>query len=165
MLSAMPDADPRAPYLPAAPELAAEPDTAALIGRIDAETSCVVVQYPDILGRIGDLSALADAVHAAGALLVAVVTEPVALGAIRSPGAMGLVQSMISLPERLPAAASVSRTALKGTARTTMLLRATASATRAAAALAPAASTSAATFSLPGWREAKVTIWPRPAQL
>ncbi len=72
-----------------APDLAAEPDTAALIGRIDAETSCVVVQYPDILGRIGDLSALADAVHAAGALLVAVVTEPVALGAIRSPGAMG----------------------------------------------------------------------------
>jgi len=72
-----------------APELAAEPDTAALIGRIDADTSCVVVQYPDILGRIGDLSALADAVHAAGALLVAVVTEPVALGAIRSPGAMG----------------------------------------------------------------------------
>ncbi|AZI36422.1 glycine dehydrogenase subunit 1 [Caenibius tardaugens NBRC 16725] len=73
----------------APPALTAEPDSEALIGQIDGETSCVVVQYPDILGRIGDLSALADAAHAAGALLVAVVTEPVALGAIRSPGAMG----------------------------------------------------------------------------
>ena len=72
-----------------APQLNAAPDTDALVGQIDAETSCVVVQYPDILGRIGDLTALADAAHAAGALLVAVVTEPVALGAIRSPGSMG----------------------------------------------------------------------------
>src|SRR5687768_16967069 len=41
------------------PELAGEPDTARLIDSIDGETSCVVVQYPDILGRIGDLSELA----------------------------------------------------------------------------------------------------------
>jgi len=48
-----------------------------------------VVQYPDILGRIADLSKLAEAAHAKKALLVAVVTEPVALGAIKSPGEMG----------------------------------------------------------------------------
>jgi len=71
------------------PELGPEPDTTALIEQIDAETSCVVVQYPDILGRIGDLSELAERCHAAGALLVAVVTEPVALGLIRAPGEMG----------------------------------------------------------------------------
>jgi glycine dehydrogenase subunit 1 len=71
------------------PALTAEPDTAGLIEAIDGETSCVVVQYPDILGRIGDLSALAARAQAAGALLIAVVTEPVALGAIRSPGEMG----------------------------------------------------------------------------
>ncbi len=59
-----------------------------LIPRIDADTSCVVVQYPDILGRIADLSELAAACHAAKALLVAVVTEPVALGALKSPGEM-----------------------------------------------------------------------------
>ena len=47
---------------------------------IDGETSCVVVQYPDILGRIADLSGLAARCQAAGALLIAVVTEPVALG-------------------------------------------------------------------------------------
>jgi glycine dehydrogenase subunit 1 len=73
----------------AVPELGPEPDTARLLDRVDAETSCVVVQYPDILGRIGDLSALAERAHEQGALLVAVVTEPVALGLIRSPGEMG----------------------------------------------------------------------------
>ncbi len=71
------------------PELIAETDTQSLIDAIDDDTSCVVVQYPDILGRIGDLTALAEACHAKKALLVAVVTEPVALGAIRSPGEMG----------------------------------------------------------------------------
>jgi glycine dehydrogenase subunit 1 len=63
-------------------------DFAALGQAIDGETGCVVVQYPDILGRIGDMTVLADACHAAGALLVAVVTEPVALGALKSPGEM-----------------------------------------------------------------------------
>ena len=73
----------------AAPELSAETDAEALIAAIDDETSAVVVQYPDILGRIADLSPIAEAAHARGALLVAVVTEPVALGLIRSPGEMG----------------------------------------------------------------------------
>ncbi|MFM7027544.1 MAG: aminomethyl-transferring glycine dehydrogenase subunit GcvPA [Chakrabartia sp.] len=73
----------------ALPELTADTDEARLLAAIDDETSCVVVQYPDILGRIGDLSALAARAHEAGALLVAVVTEPVALGAIRAPGDMG----------------------------------------------------------------------------
>lgn len=71
------------------PDLAAETDTARLLDAIDKETSCVVVQYPDILGRIGDLSELAERAHAAGALLIAVVTEPVALGLLRAPGEMG----------------------------------------------------------------------------
>ncbi len=71
----------------AAPTLSPETDIDAI--EIDAETSCVVVQYPDILGRIADLSGLAAKCQAAGALLVAVVTEPVALGAIKAPGEMG----------------------------------------------------------------------------
>jgi glycine dehydrogenase subunit 1 len=73
----------------AVPELDAEPDTDRLIGKINGETSAVVVQYPDILGRITDLASIAEAAHAAGALLIAVVTEPVALGLIKSPGEMG----------------------------------------------------------------------------
>ena len=72
----------------ALPALTAETDLDALIAKIDGDTSCVVVQYPDILGRIADLRPLADACHAQKALLVAVVTEPVALGAIKSPGEM-----------------------------------------------------------------------------
>jgi glycine dehydrogenase subunit 1 len=71
------------------PELGAETDAEELIGRIDDSTSAVVVQYPDILGRITDLTAIAEAAHGAGALLIAVVTEPVALGLIKSPGEMG----------------------------------------------------------------------------
>ena len=72
-----------------APRLVADCGEEALIAAIDGETSCVVVQYPDILGRLPDLAAIAEAAHANGALLVAVVTEPVALGAIRSPGELG----------------------------------------------------------------------------
>ena len=73
----------------AQPAMTAETDFAALAAAVDGETGCVVVQYPDILGRIGDMAVLAEACHAAGALLVAVVTEPVALGALKSPGEMG----------------------------------------------------------------------------
>ncbi|MET0366399.1 MAG: aminomethyl-transferring glycine dehydrogenase subunit GcvPA [Sphingobium sp.] len=72
-----------------APSLTAATDAEALIAGIDRDTSCVVVQYPDILGRITDLAPIAEAAHAAGALLIAVVTEPLALGAIKSPGEMG----------------------------------------------------------------------------
>src|SRR5690606_30721106 len=73
----------------AAPELSAETDLERLIMAIDAETSCVVVQYPDILGRITDFAPIAEAAHSAGALLVVVNTEPVALGLIKAPGEMG----------------------------------------------------------------------------
>jgi len=71
------------------PVLTAQPDDAAIIAAIDAATSCVVVQYPDVLGRIPDLALIAEAAQAQGALLVAVVTEPVALGLLESPGLLG----------------------------------------------------------------------------
>ncbi len=71
------------------PTLDAKTDLNAMIAAIDDQTSCVVVQYPDILGRIADLTPLAEAAQAKGALLVAVVTEPVALGLIKAPGEMG----------------------------------------------------------------------------
>jgi glycine dehydrogenase subunit 1 len=71
------------------PALEAATDAEQLIATIDDQTSCVVVQYPDILGRIVDLQPIAEAAQAKGALLVAVVTEPVALGLIKAPGEMG----------------------------------------------------------------------------
>ena len=64
-------------------------DAEALLGAIDSETSAVVVQYPNVCGHVADMSALAERAHAHGALLIAVVTEPVALGLLRSPGEMG----------------------------------------------------------------------------
>jgi glycine dehydrogenase subunit 1 len=73
----------------ALPSITPDPELSGLIARIDEDTACVVVQYPDILGRISDLTPIAEAAHAKGALLVVVNTEPVALGAIRSPGEMG----------------------------------------------------------------------------
>ncbi|HKX10332.1 MAG TPA: aminomethyl-transferring glycine dehydrogenase subunit GcvPA [Stellaceae bacterium] len=70
----------------------AEPDPEAkedLAAQIDANTSCVVVQNPGTFGQVRDYSALADACHKAGALLIIVVNEAVSLGAVKSPGAMG----------------------------------------------------------------------------
>ncbi|NLH83402.1 MAG: aminomethyl-transferring glycine dehydrogenase subunit GcvPA [Phyllobacteriaceae bacterium] len=69
-----------------APNVGGDEDVAAAI---DAETSCVVVQSPDVFGRLVDLAPIAEAAHAAGALLIAVVTEVVALGAIEPPGTQG----------------------------------------------------------------------------
>ena len=71
----------RAPVTPGAAE-----DLASLI---DDQTACVVVQSPDVFGLIRNLKPVAEAAHAKGALLVAVVTEVVSLGLIEPPGAQG----------------------------------------------------------------------------
>jgi glycine dehydrogenase subunit 1 len=56
---------------------------------IDGDTACVVVQYPDFFGELRDCSALAARCRQAGVLLIVVVTEAVALGAVKPPGEMG----------------------------------------------------------------------------
>src|ERR1700754_1612969 len=61
-------------------------DIAAMI---DNETACVVVQSPDVFGLIRNLRPIAEAAHAKGALLIAVVTEIVSLGLLEPPGAQG----------------------------------------------------------------------------
>jgi glycine dehydrogenase subunit 1 len=60
-----------------------------LISAIDKETSCVVVQNPSFFGHVRDFAKLAEACHAAGALLIVVVTEVVSLGLLKPPGEMG----------------------------------------------------------------------------
>src|SRR5690606_25345983 len=60
-----------------------------LAAAIDDTVSCVVVQMPDFYGHLRDLAPIVAAAHAAGALLIAVVTEVVSLGLLRSPGEMG----------------------------------------------------------------------------
>jgi glycine dehydrogenase subunit 1 len=60
-----------------------------ILSAIDNDTSCVVVQTPDFYGHLHDLRPIAEKAHAAGALLIAVVTEAVSLGLVTSPGEMG----------------------------------------------------------------------------
>ena len=63
-------------------------DLAALSDAIDDQTAAVFVQTPNYLGAIEDVQALADAAHAAGALLV-VSCDAIALGILRPPGECG----------------------------------------------------------------------------
>jgi len=60
-----------------------------LASLIDNDTACVVVQSPDVFGLIRNLRPIAEAAHAKGALLIAVVTEVVSLGLLEPPGAQG----------------------------------------------------------------------------
>jgi glycine dehydrogenase subunit 1 len=68
------------PDVPGAENLGAE---------IDADTSCVVVQNPDVFGNLRDLSGLAAISKAQGALLIVAFTEAVSLGLVKAPGEMG----------------------------------------------------------------------------
>lgn len=56
---------------------------------LDDSVAAVLVQNPNFFGCVDDFSALADQIHAVGALLVASV-YPVSLGILKSPGEMGV---------------------------------------------------------------------------
>jgi len=58
------------------------------LAALDDRVAAVIVQNPNFFGSVEDLSDVAKAAHAMGALLVASV-YPVALGLVQSPGAMG----------------------------------------------------------------------------
>jgi glycine dehydrogenase subunit 1 len=62
---------------------------ADVIGEIDAETAAVIVQSPNFFGTLTDVTSIAAAAHAKGALLIFVFTECVSLGLVKSPGEMG----------------------------------------------------------------------------
>lgn len=64
------------------------PDLKNFIAQIDNDTALVLVQYPDFFGRVIDYKELIDAAHAHGAL-VAVATNPTALGLLTPPGEIG----------------------------------------------------------------------------
>jgi glycine dehydrogenase subunit 1 len=57
--------------------------------RLSAHTACVVLQSPNFFGVIEDLTGFAEILHDDAALLVQAVTEPVALGLLKPPGAWG----------------------------------------------------------------------------
>ncbi|MGY0708797.1 aminomethyl-transferring glycine dehydrogenase subunit GcvPA [Azospirillum argentinense] len=60
-----------------------------LLSEVDGDTSCVVVQNPDVFGHVRDYTELGKACQAKGALLIVVVTEAVSLGLLTPPGEMG----------------------------------------------------------------------------
>jgi len=63
-------------------------DLASLQAHLSDEVAGVVVQYPNFFGGLDDLSNLAEAAHAVGALLV-VAVNPLSLGLLTPPGELG----------------------------------------------------------------------------
>lgn len=62
--------------------------TTGLDGLAGPATAAVVVQSPNFLGCLEDVAAAAEQAHAAGALLI-VAADPIALGVLAAPGALG----------------------------------------------------------------------------
>ena len=61
----------------------------ALASSIDDQTAAVVVQSPNFYGCVEDLTAIAEAAHAKGSLLIVAITEAISLGVLKSPGECG----------------------------------------------------------------------------
>jgi glycine dehydrogenase subunit 1 len=59
-----------------------------LARHVSDETACVIGQSPNVFGTVTDLSPVAAAAHAKGALLVSVFTEAISLGLVAPPGEM-----------------------------------------------------------------------------
>ena len=72
-------------YLPDGLENGGQLDLQALEASITAETACVLVQSPNFFGVVEDIPAIAEIVHARGALLIVSIAEAVSLGAVRPP--------------------------------------------------------------------------------
>jgi glycine cleavage system P protein (glycine dehydrogenase) subunit 1 len=64
-----------------------EAPTARLADSVDG-AACLIVQHPDAFGTLVDVRPIADAAHAAGALLIQ-VTEPHACALLEPPGGLG----------------------------------------------------------------------------
>ena len=73
------------PYLHEDRENAGRLDLAALAASVTPQTACVLVQSPNFFGIVEDIPAIAEIVHAQGALLIVSIAEAVSLGAVRPP--------------------------------------------------------------------------------
>jgi glycine dehydrogenase subunit 1 len=66
-------------------------DADALAAAITDQTAAVIVQSPNFFGAVEDWAAAAAAAHARGALLIAVIAEPVSLGLLQPPAPADIV--------------------------------------------------------------------------
>lgn len=64
-------------------------DSAHLPNVLDENTAAVLIQSPNFFGNIEDVAAVAEQVHASGALLVCSV-DPISLGLLKRPGDAGV---------------------------------------------------------------------------
>lgn len=64
-------------------------DPVDLAAKLDESVAAVLVGYPNFLGAVEDLQALADLAHAKGALLISVTQEAMAFGWLQGPGKVG----------------------------------------------------------------------------
>jgi glycine dehydrogenase subunit 1 len=66
-------------------------DLDALDRAITPQTACVLIQSPNFFGTIEDVAAIAEVVHAKGALLVVSIAEALSLGIVRPPAEADIV--------------------------------------------------------------------------
>ena len=69
--------------------ISVRPDVQSLVEAIDDQTSCVVIQRPDVLGMVVDADPVVKAAREHGARVVVVVGDPVSLGLLVPPGDLG----------------------------------------------------------------------------
>jgi glycine dehydrogenase subunit 1 len=62
--------------------------TTSDLSKVDEESACLIVQYPNFFGGIEDLAAARKAADDAGAMLV-VVADPIACALLKPPGSFG----------------------------------------------------------------------------
>jgi glycine dehydrogenase subunit 1 len=64
-------------------------DVDAIAKALSPEVAAVVVGYPSFFGTVGDVRAVVERAHAAGAKVVTATADPYALALLESPGALG----------------------------------------------------------------------------
>ncbi|HBL36764.1 MAG TPA: aminomethyl-transferring glycine dehydrogenase subunit GcvPA [Firmicutes bacterium] len=67
----------------------ADPGNEALTRVLSDQTAAVIVQHPDFFGRLTLCTALVNQIKAAGALTIAYINDPICLGLLEAPGALG----------------------------------------------------------------------------
>ncbi len=72
-------------YYPEGSPHAGRLDLASLEATLTEGVACVLVQSPNFFGVVEDIPAIAEVVHAKGALLVVSIAEALSLGAVRPP--------------------------------------------------------------------------------
>ena len=61
----------------------------SILGAIDQDTACVLIQHPNYFGRLEQVQKIADAAHQSGAIVIQSF-DPISVGLLKRPGDMGV---------------------------------------------------------------------------